>query len=233
MVSKKSVIKYSVVFGLLAVPSVLFYVFVYTGVHHVSRLKFYGPKKIVEKSYRGKMIKDTLYHEVGIYTAPAHNKKDFNSSTFDGQIYIAHFIDAKEIKNIPKEIVYAFSEALPEHPDIKALTHIIHGENMDWSRPSSFTKKLAPVDSLWTYLFLNDSSAFIRDFYFPENEKTDRYSIVLIDKEKRIRGYYNPILAADIKRLKQEISYLKREYELNFKTHRYFKYDDKIEQKRN
>jgi hypothetical protein len=53
--------------------------------------------------------------------------------------------------------------------------------------------------------------------------------MVLVDKEGRLRGFYNPLLAKDAKRLKEDIAHLNREYAYNFRTHRFYKFDDKLE----
>ncbi len=235
---KKSspLIKFSVIIGLLALPTLIFYLFVYTGVHHVSRLPFYGPKKIVEKTERGKLVKDTVYHEVSPYTGFFPDSTSYHISSTDGIIYITHFLDFSVLDAIPKEAIYVISEALAEHSDIQVITHIYNYQGEPLPKPSEITTKLAGKDSAWHYLLINDSLySTIQQHYFATGEgetPQDPFSLVLVDKEKRVRGYYNPVLAADVKRLKQEISYLKREYELNFKTHRYFKYNEKIEQKR-
>jgi len=235
---KKSspLIKFSVIIGLLAVPTLIFYLFVYTGVHHVSRLPFYGPREIVEKTERGKLVKDTVYHEVSNYSAYFPDSTWYQISSTDGIIYLTHFLDFSVLDAIPKEAIYMISEALAEHNDIQAITHIYNYQGEMLPKPSEITAKLAGKDSVWHYLLVPDSLvSVIQQQYFAAGEgesKQDPFSLVMVDKEKRVRGYYNPVLAADVKRLKQEISYLKREYELNFKTHRYFKYNEKIEQKR-
>lgn len=236
MKKSSSLIKFSVIIGLLVVPTLIFYFFVYTGVHHVTRLPFYGPRKMVEKKERGRIVNDTVYHEITAYTALSYDSSLFSISSTDGFIYIAHFLDFSVLDKIPKEIIFIISDVLVEHSDIQVITHINHYQGQPLPKPSEITSKLGGKDSVWHYLLIDDSvSAVIQHLYFTTGDgeiPQDPFSLVMVDKEKRIRGYYNPVMAADVKRLKQELSYLKREYELNFKTHRYFKYNEKIEQKR-
>ncbi|MCX7744726.1 MAG: hypothetical protein N2167_09215 [Flavobacteriales bacterium] len=236
MKNTSPILKFSVIIGLLALPTLIFYLFVFTGVHHVSRLPFFGPRKVIEKTERGKLVKDTVYHEVAPYEAILPDSSLFQISSTNGIIYLTHFLDFSVLDQIPKEITYMISEALVEHPDIQAITHIYNYQGEPLPKPSEITSKLTGKDNVWHYILIHDSIiSFIQQQYFFTEEyenPQDPFSLVMVDKEKRIRGYYNPILAADVKRLKQEISYLKREYELNFKTHRYFKYNEKIEQKR-
>lgn len=234
----KSWVKFTAIFGLLALPTIIFYFFVWTGVHHVSRLPFYGPRKIVDKEYHGKTIKDTLFHEVPAFTLLKTDSSRLDGKTLDGTIYVANFLDFGQLDTIPKEVIYVAAEVLTHFPEVHIVTHFEHYRGQPLPLPSSFTAKLAGKDTSWIYVTGPQPTIdSLRTYgYFAEDAdlkvQKDPYSLVLVDKEKRVRGYYNPILVKDVNRIKDEIAYLKREYELNFRTHRHYKYDDKIEQKR-
>lgn len=236
--SKRKWLKVSVLVGLLFMPALIFYVFVFLGDHKANRLPFYGPHKVVEKRFHGRMIKDTLYHEIPAFQLLKPDSTILDGKKLDGHIYVAHFLNFEVLDSIPKEVIFVAADVLTEHPDIYFLTQIEHYSGEILPIPSTFTKKLEGKDSSWIYTigpqvqldFLRTKGYFIED---PDlKQPKDPYSLVLIDKEKRIRGYYNPILAADVKSLKDEIAYLKKEYLLDYKTHRYFKYNEKIEQRK-
>jgi len=227
--------KIIVIAGLLVMPTLIFYFFVFNGVHHLARLPFYGPRKVEPKEYRGKTIMDTVYHEIPPFMLVRSDSTLLDSRKLDGQIYVAHFLDFAQLDKIPDEVIYIAADVLQDFPEVYFVTHFEHYQGQELPPPSSFTSKLAGKDTSWIYVTGPQPTLdSLRTYgYFAEDNdlkvQKDPYSLVLIDKEKRIRGYYNPILAADSKRVKDEISYLKREYELNFRTHRYYKYDDKIE----
>ena len=61
---RKKLFKIVVLVSLLILPTVLFYFFIYTGVHKVNRLPFYGPVTMVDKTVKGKTVKDTSYFEI-------------------------------------------------------------------------------------------------------------------------------------------------------------------------
>jgi protein SCO1/2 len=236
--NSKTWVKFSAIFGLLALPTLIFYFFVFTGVHHVSRLPFYGPRRIVDTTYHGKTIKDTVFHEIPPFRLMKSDSSWLDSRRLDGYIYVANYLDFGQLDKIPDEVIYVAADVLDAFPEIYFVTHFENYHGQELPLPSSFTKKLEGKDTSWIYITgpqATMDSLRTYAYFAPDPDITiqkDPYSLMLIDKEKRIRGYYNPILAKDSKRIKDEIAYLKREYELNYRTHRYYKYDDKIEQKR-
>lgn len=231
--------KVGLLVALLVLPTLIFYFFVYNGVHHVARLPFYGPRHMVQREYRGKMIMDTLYHEIRPFILLRPDSTPFDGRRLDGKIYVANFLDYSKLDTIPKEVVYVAAEVLDRFPEVYFVTHFEHYQGQTLPQPSSFTKKLEGKDSSWVYLIgpQNWLDSLRQTGYFVEDPdlkwQKDPFSLVLVDKEKRIRGYYNPILAKDSKRIVEEIEYLKKEYKLDYRTHRYFEYDEKVEQKRN
>lgn len=235
---KKSWLKVAAMVGLLFMPALIFYVFVFLADHKANRLPFYGPRKITEREFHGRTIKDTVYHEIPPFRLLMPDSSVLDGRKLDGHIYVAHFLDFSVLDSIPKEVIFVAADVLAEHPDVYFLTQIENYSGQHLSAPSSFTTKLAGRDTSWLYTIgtgeefarLKSEGYFIHD---PDLKvQKDPYSLVLIDKEKRIRGYYNPILAADAKSLKDEIAYLKKEYMLDYKTHRYFEYNEKVEQKK-
>lgn len=236
--AKKKIFKIVVLVSLLVLPTVLFYFFIFTGVHKVSRLPFYGPIKMVEAQVKGKTVKDTLYFEIPSVQLLKTDSTVFNPTQLERRIYMAHFLDFSKLDSIPNQIIFSASELLTKHPDIYFVTYLEHYKNQPLPLPSSITKSFVGRDSAWLFIIVPDDKLdsiksngyFIAD---PDlNQAPDPYSMALIDKERRIRGYYNPTLASDINRAKGEVEYLKKEYILNYRTHKYYEYDNKIEQKK-
>jgi len=231
--------KVLILVGLLFIPSLMFYFFLLTGVHRVSRLPFYGPRTQVEKVERGKQIIDTLYYEVPAFTLPtAYHGDAFSSEELSGSIWIAHVIPGVALNSedftFPTQIVYAAKEVLTALPDAWFISIVTGMERAaNWPKPGTYTPTLKPSEHKWVYAFISDSVWEAGHTFFPaiDNPK-DPQSLVLLDKEGRIRGYYNPLKAGDIKNLVEDLGHLRLEYSLDFKTHRFFDYNKKLEQKR-
>lgn len=226
-----------VVAAILLVPPLVFYFFVFGGVQYVSRLPFYGPRIIEEKPWHGRTIQDTSYFEIPDFEMLRNDSTKIKSSELDGNIYLATFVDFGVLNEMPKELVFLIIDAFAEHSDLKVVTYFMNYKGQEISNPKSITSRFASDESNWIYVIETDTNMQVLhdDFYFVHDADLkvakDPFSAVLIDKESRIRGYYNPIMAEDIKRAKEEVTHLKREYGLNYKTHKYFEYDKTIDQK--
>jgi len=232
----KKIFKITVLVSLLALPTILFYFFIFAGVHKVSRLPFYGPYKMKDTVIKGKKMKDTVYFEIPLISLLRPDSSKFTPFELERKINVVHFLDYAQLDSIPKQIIFCAVEILKHHPDIKFVTYLEHYKGQPIPQPSSYTKGLEGKDTSWVFVVVPDDKldSIKTNGYFINDEeviqKPDPYSIVLVDKERRIRGYYNPTMASQIKKANGEISYLKKEYGLNYRTHRYYEYDTKIEQ---
>jgi protein SCO1 len=231
-------IKFLVLSALLILPTIIFYLFVYTGVHHVSRLPFYGPIQVVEKVERGRTIVDTVFHQLPDFIVTTSEGIAFDGSTLEGKIHIANFLNYQLVKKIPVQLVFAASEVTSTFPEVTMLTFVQNLHEDTLPRPSTITQRLNGKDSIWLYMVGPDSTlqSLHSRAYFTNSEENqpgiDPYSLVLVDRERRIRGYYNPTVAKEVKHLLEDIDHLRKEYSLYYKTHRHFKFDQKLEQRR-
>lgn len=224
-------------FVLFILPAAIFYFLIYAGVHKVNRLHFYGPKTITYKTVRGAQVADTTYHEIPAFSLRDVSRTDsvpFPSKNLEGKLYLAHFLDRAYLKDIPKEITYAASELLPEFPEVRWVTIWEHADSatITYTKPADRTRKLEKAGHQWVELTGNDSLVqYLRTegFFKPDPasaEKFDPSSVVLVDKEGRIRSYFNPVMQAEISNIKKEIILLYKEYELAYKTHRFIEFED-------
>ncbi len=233
--------KVALVVGLLFVPSLLFYLFLFTGVHRVKRLPFFGPRNITEVKFRGKTIQDTLFYEIPAFRIQLQEGDTLSHMGMEGQIWVAHYLPMQPLaesgKSIPKEIVYAALQALKADSGVKFLSLFQHADTLTLPAPESFSDGFIGLGRRWLYgVGPSDSLDVLgQEFLFPEwtftSPPPDPLSLVLIDKERRIRGYYNPLKAADMNRMKEDVVVLRREYTRDFRTHRHFDYNKKLEQR--
>lgn len=231
---KKKRTKVFVLLALFIAPAAIFYFLIYAGVHKVNRLKFYGPKKVITKSVRGSMVSDTIYHEIPAFSLlNVSGSEPYSSKNLEGKVYLAHFLDRKIINDIPKEITYAASDILPFFKDVVWVTFWENADtaNISYTKPSDRTRLLSGMDHQWVELKGNDSiiSQLKTYGYFgkdPADMAFDPSSVVLVDKEGRIRSYFNPVMQGEITNVKKEIVLLYKEYELAFKTHKFIQFND-------
>lgn len=238
---KKYIRKVALVVGLLFVPSLLFYLFLFTGVHRVKRLPFFGPRDITEVTFRGKTLMDTLYYEIPAFRIQLPQGDTLSHLGMEGQLWVAHYLPmgslAESGKSIPKEIVYAALQALKADSGVRFLSLFQAGDSLELPAPRSFSEGFEGLSHRWVYgIGPSDTLGLLgQQYLFPEwtftSAPPDPLSLVLIDKERRIRGYYNPLKAADVNRMKEDVVVLRREYTRDFRTHRHFDYNKKLEQR--
>jgi hypothetical protein len=221
--------------GMLFLPAVLFYFFLFNTTAHIHRLPFYGPHGYGEIREPGKRPRtDTLYYELPAWQLRGIDGKSIGSADLSGNIYVAHFLPFP-VKDIPDEVVYMALDVL-KNDSLVGFVSLGEEQAKSWSRPTDFSPQFAGLESRWRYSTDLDSSfgsADVHAYLFPStglpNPVPDPMCLVLVDKEGRIRGYYSPLLAKDAKRLKEDIAHLNREYAFHFRTHRFYKFDDKLE----
>lgn len=186
---------------------------------------------------RGSEVADTTYHEIPAFSLRDISRTDsvpFPSKNLENRLYLAHFLDRSYLNDIPKEITYAVSEILPEFPQLSWVTIWAHADSSRFTyiKPSERTRKLEGADHQWIELtgkdslveYLRTEGFFKKDPASPET--FDPSSVALIDKEGRIRAYFNPVMQAELSNIKKEIILLYKEYELAYKTHRFIQFED-------
>jgi hypothetical protein len=218
--------------GLFVLPAAIFYMMVYGGYHRVHRLRFYGPHNTVTRTQRGQSVVDTIYFTLTPFSGLDYLGRPYHSDSLLGYVTLVHVLDGRIFRALPKEIVYFGSEALGTFPDLRMVTIFRNRFPADFSFPSRLTSRLAKDSLRWHFVVLDSASCdlLIRQGLFatenPDSLAYDPAGIALLDKEHHIRGYYNPVLLADINDMKKEVQHLYKEYELAFKTHRLVRFVD-------
>lgn len=225
-------VKILLLVGLFVLPAALFYIMVYGGYHKVHRLRFYGPHKAVTHTQRGQTVTDTVYFTLPSFSGVDFTGKFYHSDSLLGYVTLIHVLDGRLFRTLPKEIVYFGSEALGTFKELRMLTIFRNQFPADFTFPTRLTSRLAGDSLRWHFVAMDSTSCdnLVREGLFA-TEKADSLAydpagIVLVDKEHHIRGYYNPVLQADINNMKKEVQHLYREYELAFKTHRLVRFVD-------
>ncbi len=162
-------------------------------------------------------------HQVPDFSFVDQNDKTITQKDLDGKIYIANFffttcgsVCPKMTKNLLK-----VQAAFPDNNEIAFISHTVTPWIDSVSRLKSYSKKYN-LDDRW-HLVTGDKAMIYqlaRQSYFAEEEPGyDKDSsaflhtehILLIDKDKHIRGIYNGTLELEIDRLISDIKLLLKE----------------------
>ncbi len=212
---KKSVKRILIVLGILFFPSV-FWLLLTTGKNNFKHLEIYGPKDVTEKG-------DTIYHTIPPFSFVNQEGKPITDKDLDNKIYVANFFFATCPTICPKmnENLRAVAENFKDADGIRFLSFTVNPEHDSVPVLAAYAEKRNANPKQWWFLTGNKDSIYTLagegfmltaakgktadDFFHDQN-------LVLIDKEKRIRGFYDGLDDADMRKLNDEIKVLMYEY---------------------
>jgi len=205
---------------ILALPGFLYYLLTVKGKNRYEPLSIFGPKQVEKTTHlvNGKATPDTLYHTLSDFNLTDQDGKPVSFKTFDDKIIVVNFFYTR-CPNICNEMNHNISNIVADYAKNKmvAFASITVDPQRD---PVPVLKKYADGFKAEApkWLFLTGDTAVIyplaRKGFLVNALELDSsnfiYSdkIILIDKHKRIRGYYSGTLPDDVQRLDDEIKVL-------------------------
>jgi protein SCO1/2 len=205
---------------ILAVPGFLYYLLTAKGKNRYKPLAIYGPKVVAKTGHKfhGQFIPDTVYHHLPAFSLTDQNGKPVSETTFKGKIFVAGFfythcpaVCATINRNISymvdtyrknKMVYFASITVDPEHDSTAVLKKYAESLKPASNRWLFLTGDTTSIYSLARKGFLVDALKAGNDDYIYSDK------LILIDQDKRIRGYYSGANTNDINRLTDEIKVL-------------------------
>jgi protein SCO1/2 len=205
---------------ILALPGFLYYLLTVKGKNRYEPLSIFGPKQVEKTTHlvNGKNIPDTLYHTLGDFNLTDQDGKPVSFKTFDGKIIIVNFFYTRcpniciemnhNISNIAADyaknrmVTFASITVDPQHDKAPVLKKYADQFKLSANKWMFLTGDTAAIYPLARKGFLvNAVELDSNNFIYSDK-------IMLIDKHKRIRGYYSGTLPDDVQRLDNEIKVL-------------------------
>ena len=175
--------------------------------------------KLVDESVQGV----TKLHRVGSFSLTNQEGKTITEKNFDGKIYVTDFffvtcptICPKMTKQMERvvdkfksnnNILFLSHTVMPEHDSVPVLKEYAtkHKINSDkWNLVTGDKKQIYDLARKTYFAAITEGDGGVDDFIHTEN-------FVLIDKEKRIRGFYDGTSENDVDRLINDINTLLNE----------------------
>lgn len=196
--------------------SSIFYLLLIQGENHFNKLEIYGPKEPVANG-------DTIYHTIPAFSFVNQEGKRITEKDLEGKIFVASFFFATCPKICPKMNynIKGVADKFRLDQRIKFLSFTVDPEKDSVEALSAYAKEREADNSQWWFLTGNKDSIYsiARDgFLVPAaGGKTAEdffhsQDLMLIDKEKRIRGIYDGLDESEVKRLCDEVEVLLQEY---------------------
>lgn len=213
--------KFINVFILAVAAGVFVYAFfIYDDTKPLRYLAIFGPKSY--ESVNGNT--DTTYHTVQDFNFVNQDGKTVTQKHLDGSVYVADFFFTTchsicPVMSTQMERIYTKFKG---NPEVKFLSHTVDPEIDTVEQLKAYALKYNADSGQWLFVTGDKKQLYeiARTGYFLDAQEGDggpddfihTQNFALIDKDKRIRGYYNGIDSSDVEQLMKDIDLLLKEY---------------------
>jgi protein SCO1/2 len=204
---------------ILLVPS-LAYLVLTTGKHNIKKLQYFGPKSLAANG------KDTIYHTIPAFSLIDQDGKPFGDKDLNNKIYVANFFFTScpticpKMQTLMKKI--QDTDDFKKLNDFKLVSFTVDPDNDTPEKLKEFSSLIKAEKNRWYFLTGNRDSIYDLAYKgFMVNAMEDKKAdggflhsdiMLLIDKEKRVRGIYEGTSYKDVKRLIDEAKVLVAQY---------------------
>lgn len=199
------------------------FIVVSCGENSGSKLPILGRQEY--KEVNGKL--DTIYHTVPDYSFVDQDSIEVTPSTFQNKIYVADFFfgTCPTICPVMKQQMLRVYDAYKDNPNFAILSHTIDPEHDTVAYLKDFSVKLGVPDNQTWHFVTGDKDEIYEigsaaGYMVPVGEDADAPggyihsgAFILVDQERRIRGFYDGTKPMDVTALINDIPKLLAEYE--------------------
>ena len=188
------------------------------------RLKIYSPSDVNPKLVDASVKHIQKDHKIADFSLINQNGETITKKNYEGKIYVADFFFTR-CQTICPIMTYNMSELQSYYKndsDIMFLSHSVTPVIDSVSVLKTYAINKGVIDEKWNITTGTKKHIYelARKSYFAvldqgngdENDFIHTEQFVLVDKEQRIRGYYDGTEKKDMEKLKNDIVLLKQEY---------------------
>jgi len=212
--------KIAILVLVLLVPGFLYYLLTAEGKNRYKPLPIFGPKPLsgTFHTLKGKKIPDTLYHTLTDFKLTDQNGDPVSLKTFANKIFIANFFytNCPTVCKVMNDNVSQLASTYANNKMVYFVSITVDPEHDAAPVLKKYAENFKPVSPKWLFLTGDTSTIYnlahkgflvnavqtgATDFIYSDQ-------LILIDQNKRIRGYYTGASTADVSRLDDEIKVL-------------------------
>ena len=188
------------------------------------KLKIYNPADVNPRLVDFSMKHITKDHTIADFELTNQNGQKITNKNYKDKIYVADFFFTR-CQTICINMAYNMGELqnlYKKDTDIMFLSHSVTPEIDSVTVLKEYADRKGVIDGKWNITTGAKTHIYelARKSYFAvldegtgdENDFIHTEQFVLVDKEKRIRGYYDGTEKEDMEKLKKDILLLKEEY---------------------
>ncbi len=214
-----------VVLGILFIPAIAYFL-ISRGKNNFKKLEIYGPKEVLapRDDSHGQKVIDTLFHTIPSFSFTDQLGRTVSDSDFNGCSYVADFFftACKSICPEMSEQLMGVQTRFKDDTLLKIISFSVDPIRDSVPVLKEYATKYQAIPGKWYFLTgdkeklyeLARNGFFLAAIQGSKNSDDFNHSeqLVLIDREKRIRGYYDGTDPREVERLKDEILVLEWEY---------------------
>ena len=205
-----------IVLAILTLPT-LFFLFISSGKNNYEQLEVFGPKI-------AKAPGDTIYHHIPEFSFTNYDGSNVTDETFENKIFVADFFFTSCPTICPKmsSQMHRVQKEFEDKDDVKLISFTVDPDNDTVETLAAYAKEYNAINDKWYLVTGSKTSLYdlARQGFFvtaiPGDGGPEDFihseMLVLVDKENRIRGYYDGTDPYDVKRLIEEIKLLQNNY---------------------
>ncbi|MGI4749557.1 MAG: SCO family protein [Janthinobacterium lividum] len=222
MVNTKTLKNFIILVLILIVPGFLYYLLQAKGKNRYRPLPIYGPKEVAStfKTFHGKKIFDTIYHKIPDFRLYDQDNKIITQKSFEGNILLVNFFFTKcpilcnEINNNIDSLAGNFKK----NTMVRFVSITVDPATDNVAVLKNYANSLKANEKQWKFLTgdtsiiypLSRKGFLVTAAYGGDQPENFVYSekLMLVDQDKRIRGYYNGTSVNEMAKLNDEIKVL-------------------------
>lgn len=214
----------ALILGLLLLVPILILAFVSLfGEHHFT-LKTYFPQLDAEGQVQYTANGDTVFQQVPGFSLVSQTGEAFSGSDLKEAIYVVNFFSTScpgaACRKVSSQLVRV-QEAFESNPEVKIISITVNPEQDSVEALRAYAAKYSAKEGKWFFLTGERQEIYqlAREGYHIANEAGEgqqqaipNNKLMLVDKDRKVRGMYEGADPGEIDRLITEINVLRDEY---------------------
>lgn len=194
-----------------------------TGKHE--ELPFYVDADFTPKWISARSEEYAMIHKVSPFSLTNQNGEIITDEDFEGKLYVADFFFTSCGRICPRVAsnMKKVQEAVSDDSEVLLISHSVTPERDSVAVLREYAQKIGAKSGKWHLVTGTRKEIYklARESYFADEDlglaKSDdeflhTENLILVDKDRRIRGIYKGTFPTEIDRLVEDIGILKREY---------------------
>ncbi|WP_282042403.1 SCO family protein [Winogradskyella flava] len=212
--------KFGVFFSILCI---IIITIIYNILNVKPKLPVWNPVSVSEELVDSSIQHKAKYHTIADFSLTNQNGETVTQDTYKNKIYVADFFftTCQTICPIMTDHMYKIQKEILNDDDVMLLSHSVTPKIDSVAQLKKYAKEKGVIDRKWNLVTGNKKQIYelARKSYLAvkTDGNGDEYDMIhtenflLIDKKRRIRGFYDGTQPEDIEKLLEDIETLKDE----------------------